>query len=378
MNRRTHITSTNCTIVCDIFVFSDRLLTHIITDTCGTHRRAHRWCERRSSPLRVRARVRTRATTCRYVASWLSKNLEYGVARYLSLLGFPQSEAVMRCVFLHAEEVIRKMREAKYFGSTCTLVMGVSTEKSAKDAPNAGAAASSPQDIDLKLVVGHLGEGLALTIHRNGSLREVTEAHTPLHEAERLRVERAGGAALIRTKPGGSCLKPTEIVDHSFPPTFQPGRLGVSRCLGGMKAKMSFDPPFVLSEPEVFTIDITRSTSNADRSAAGTSSSSGSAGSSASSDAASDIYGCLVISDGVYSYKGARLNASKLESLVKPIITGMNTKLDALSDDGGARSLFATAAADIKDTVIKAATQAQVKIGEGDNISVAVIMVADR
>lgn len=290
----------------------------------------------------------------------------------------------MRCVFLHAEEVIRKMREAKYFGSTCTLVMGVSTEKSspksAKDAANAGAAASSPQDIDLKLVVGHLGEGLALTIHRNGSLREVTEAHTPLHEAERLRVERAGGAALIRTKPGGSCLKPTEIVDHSFPPTFQPGRLGVSRCLGGMKAKMSFDPPFVLSEPEVFTIDITRSTSNADRSAAGTSSSgsSGSSASSASSDAASDIYGCMVISDGVYSYKGARLNASKLESLVKPIITGMNTKLDALSDDGGARSLFATAAADIKDTVIKAATQAQVKIGEGDNISVAVLMVADR
>ena len=84
------------------------------------------------------------------------------------------------------------------------------------------------------------------------------------------------------------------------------------------------------------------------------------------------------MSDGVYSYKGARLNASKLESLVKPIITGMNTKLDALSDDGGARSLFATAAADIKDTVIKAATQAQVKIGEGDNISVAVLMVADR
>lgn len=133
-----------------------------------------------------------------YVASWLSKNLEYGVAKYLSL-GYSHGEELLRCVYRHADRIISSLKEAKYFGSTCTLVMGFASEETVRKH---------------KFVVAHLGECLAMSVCRDGSVHAVTKPHTPLHEGERERVEKSGGHAVICTRPGGSCIKPKEVRFH--------------------------------------------------------------------------------------------------------------------------------------------------------------------
>lgn len=94
------------------------------------------------------------------------------------------------------------------------------------------------------------------------------------------------------------------------------------------------------------------------------------------SDDGHGVIGMIVVSDGVYAYKGARLSIKKLEQLIKPVVQVMIARLQASADEEKRRSILKIAASEIKDTVLYAAEQAQHKIGEGDNIAVAVILSA--
>ena len=105
----------------------------------------------------------------RYVASWLSKNLEYGMAKYLNM-GYSHVDSV-KCMIKHADIIISRMKKSKYYGSTATCIIGIGMQRN--------------KSWIKKYVVAHLGESMAYTLRMNGTLTAITEPHTPLHEEER-------------------------------------------------------------------------------------------------------------------------------------------------------------------------------------------------
>ena len=109
----------------------------------------------------------------------------------------------------------------------------------------------------------------------------------------------------------------------------------VGHAFGGMKAKMSFDPPFIVADPEIIKISATYN--------------------------GKKTVGILIVSDGVNASKGARLSAKVIEKLVQSKVQKLNAKLQ---ECGVKRNnMILETANDLATEIVNAATSAQEKLG---------------
>ena len=260
------------------------------------------------------------------------------------------------------------MKVAWGIGTTCTIVAGVCEQH--ESAENVTA---EHEKFSYRFEVGHLGESMAYSILLDGSLIPITQPHTPINNAERERVEKLGGYTVIQTSSSPDSksaeqatervtLTEKDKIEEESLPTFEPGHTKVSRCLGGKKRKQSIYPPFLIAEPEMFTIasdvEVATTTSEA--------------------KANKKVLGVILCTDGVYSYRGARLQRIGVEGKIKPIVLDMIDQFqtqEGLASEDKAR-ITRKASKDISRLVALASKDEQAKLGHGDNISVATMLVS--
>lgn len=98
---------------------------------------------------------------------------------------------------------------------------------------------------------------------------------------------------------------------------------------------MSFDPPFIIADPEIKPIN--------------------------EQNDGKQILGVLVVSDGVNAYKGGRLNVKLLEKIVQPKISRLMPKLK--EDRSDKDSMISETANTLATDIVNQASSAQEKIG---------------
>ena len=125
---------------------------------------------------------------------------------------------------------------------------------------------------------------------------------------------------------------------------FEPGSSHVGRACGGMKAKASFDPPFIISDPEIKPIYET--------------------------DKGKQIIGMLVVSDGVNAYKGARLNVKLLEKIVEGKISKLMQKIKENNSSSDKDGMISEIADSLTTDIVNQASSAQEKIGVSSYIHI--------
>ena len=260
------------------------------------------------------------------VSSWLSKNMPFGIAKYIAQGKSP--ERALQHAFVHAEDILKNEKESKKVGSTALIVIGASH-------------AGCEEESDCRFIVANAGECLAVSIGFDGTLAIINEPHTPLNESERRRVESAGGSSRFHTKIIGlSCLSPKEVIDERYASTFEPGASHVSRFFGGMQAKMSFMPPFLISVPEVIAIE-------------------GGHTNVREESPHKAIAGILVFSSGICAQSGARLKLNAIEKIVQPIMLKLIEDIKVQENEGADKfkvySIIHTAAEQIVNSIKKAA-----------------------